>query len=308
VGDGPAVTSDVSNLIILEFELERDGGNPLYPAPSGSEFMNSGTQSPSGSVGSTGTETNLSGRTLVSTPGSSVPGSDTTPGPHPGTPSQSAQIAQSYATASSTVSSGGGDGAEDTAGLTGVDDWQPTSEHVLESTTNRARPLPALERLRQLNRGLVESRATTPASRGSTSRRRVSNRKPAPPPGVGMMDIFAVMSQINEQLGCAPDLESFMKIVVGVIKDLTQFHRVLVYQFDESWNGQVVAELVDWHRSHDLYMGLHFPASDIPAQVSLFAGGVDVFANFLQARELYAISEPRSLESFNLIMAKHSFR
>ena len=85
---------------------------------------------------------------------------------------------------------------------------------------------------------------------------------------MGMMDVFAVMAQINEQLGAAPDLDSFLKVVVGVIKDLTQFHRVLVYQFDELWNGQVVAELVDWKQTHELYRGLHFPASDIPAQVS----------------------------------------
>jgi light-regulated signal transduction histidine kinase (bacteriophytochrome) len=81
------------------------------------------------------------------------------------------------------------------------------------------------------------------------------------------MDVFAVMTQINEQLGSAPDLDSFLKTVVGVIKDLSQFHRVLIYQFDEVWNGQVVAELVDWSHSHDLFKGLHFPASDIPAQV-----------------------------------------
>ena len=90
-----------------------------------------------------------------------------------------------------------------------------------------------------------------------------------------MMDVFAVMAQINEQFGTANDLGSFMKIVVGVLKDLTQFHRVLVYQFDESWNGKVVAELVDWNKTHDLYKGLHFPATDIPAQ----------------ARQLYALSE-----------------
>jgi len=81
------------------------------------------------------------------------------------------------------------------------------------------------------------------------------------------MDVFAVMTQINEQLGAAPDLDSFLKTVAGVIKDLSQFHRVLVYQFDEVWNGQVVAELVDWRLSHDLFKGLHFPASDIPSQV-----------------------------------------
>jgi len=84
-----------------------------------------------------------------------------------------------------------------------------------------------------------------------------------------MMDIFAIMGQINEQLGTASDLDTFLKVTVGVIKDLTQFHRVLVYQFDETWNGQAVAELVDWGVTRDLYRGLHFPASDIPRQVCL---------------------------------------
>ena len=81
------------------------------------------------------------------------------------------------------------------------------------------------------------------------------------------MDVFAIMAQINEQLGAVTSLNIFLKVVVGILKDLTQFHRVLVYQFDETWNGQVVAELVDWNQTRDLYMGLHFPASDIPAQV-----------------------------------------
>lgn len=89
------------------------------------------------------------------------------------------------------------------------------------------------------------------------------------------MDVFSVMAQINEQLGSANDMDTFLKIVVGVIKDLTQFHRVLVYQFDEMWNGKVAAELVDWNQTHDLYQGLNFPAADIPAQ----------------ARDLYLLSE-----------------
>lgn len=93
------------------------------------------------------------------------------------------------------------------------------------------------------------------------------------------MDVFAVMAQINEQLGAAPDLDSFLKVVVGVVKDLTQFHRVLVYQFDEIWNGKVVAELVDWNQTHDLFKGMHFPAADIPPQ----------------ARHLYALNKVRLL-------------
>jgi light-regulated signal transduction histidine kinase (bacteriophytochrome) len=93
------------------------------------------------------------------------------------------------------------------------------------------------------------------------------------------MDVFAVLGQINEQLGGAPDLETFLKICVGVVQDLCRFHRVLLYQFDESYNGQVVAELVEWGKTTDLFKGLMFPAADIPAQ----------------ARQLYAINKVRLL-------------
>lgn len=50
-------------------------------------------------------------------------------------------------------------------------------------------------------------------------------------------------------------------------------------QFDERWNGQVVAEQVDYSKTKDLFRGLHFPATDIPAQ----------------ARELYRINKVRLL-------------
>jgi light-regulated signal transduction histidine kinase (bacteriophytochrome) len=93
------------------------------------------------------------------------------------------------------------------------------------------------------------------------------------------MDVFAILGQINDQLGSAPDLETFLKIVVGVVQDVCRFHRVLLYQFDEAYNGQVVAELVEWGKTTDLYKGLMFPAADIPAQ----------------ARELYKINKVRLL-------------
>ena len=48
------------------------------------------------------------------------------------------------------------------------------------------------------------------------------------------------------------------------IRLLTGFDRVMVYRFDEEWNGEVVAE----DRRDDLnpFLGLHYPATDIPAQ------------------------------------------
>ena len=271
--------SAYQNIIILEFELERDAFNPLYPPPVSEGSMQSGVSSPSDQSVSA-SASNSSGRTLVSqssedsseisTPENStsgvgmvqVDGADSV-----GRGSLPSALSPALSTLSQAHS------------IPGQDEWMPSAEDVLESTTSRSKPLLALERLRRTRRpgpaaevltpdtgrgsgsSSVTLASTSTSSRGGFRRRRGTG-------AVGMMDVFAVMAQINEQLGAAPDLDTFLKVTVGVMKDLTQFHRVLVYQFDEAWNGQVVSELVDWNQTHDLYRGLHFPATDIPAQVS----------------------------------------
>ncbi|KAJ3813329.1 hypothetical protein F5876DRAFT_35338 [Lentinula aff. lateritia] len=266
-------------LIVMEFELERDFFNPLYPrsssatttsAPSGSDSPDSIRTSSSGSDGRSITTVTDS----TTLPQSPLEETDSLGPPQPRS------------------------GHPPVHGLVGDYGWTPNTEDIIESTTTRSKPLLALERLRRMSQmpGALDntspntSSSSTPGFNGKTRRSR-PGRVPdangkiqrvapgAPNGGVSMMDVFAVMAQINEQLGDAPDLDTFLKVTVGVIKDLTQFHRVLVYQFDEVWNGQVVAELVDWSVTHDLYKGLHFPAGDIPAQ----------------ARELYKINKVRIL-------------
>lgn len=95
----------------------------------------------------------------------------------------------------------------------------------------------------------------------------------------GAMQVFDIMSQVQEQLASATNLDRFLKILVGIVKELTGFHRVMIYQFDATFNGKVVTELVDPVHTKDLYKGLHFPASDIPKQ----------------ARELYKLNKVRLL-------------
>ncbi|TFK52362.1 hypothetical protein OE88DRAFT_1628063 [Heliocybe sulcata] len=270
---GSAQTAPANpNIIILEFELERDSFNPLYP-PSESGAASLSSPSSVHTAGSPGSHasTESSGRTLVS----SGHGLETFVPPTSSSPQTEVTSPETLAGAASPFSEAPGitTGLE---GLEGEDDWLPTPQQIFESTTNRAKPLLALERLRRMSRASGSPISTPP--RGMARSRR-GGRRGGGSGAVGMMDVFSVLAQINEQLGAAPDLESFLKVVVGVIKDLTQFHRVLVYQFDESWNGQTVAELVDWNKTHDLYKGLHFPASDIPAQ----------------ARQLYAINKVRLL-------------
>ncbi|KAI9733885.1 MAG: Light-sensor Protein kinase [Cirrosporium novae-zelandiae] len=125
----------------------------------------------------------------------------------------------------------------------------PTAEELAESTINISRPLRVLRSARK--------------KKGDAA----------------AMEVFNVISQVQEQLANAANLEIFLKVLVGVIKELTGFHRVMIYRFDQAWNGKVVTELVDRRATMDLYKGLHFPASDIPKQ----------------ARELYKINKVRLL-------------
>ena len=83
---------------------------------------------------------------------------------------------------------------------------------------------------------------------------------------VGSMELFHVHDEIQSQLNNATSLQEMLDIVVGLVYELTSFHRVMVYQFDETAAGSVVSELVDTRASADIYRGLHFPASDIPPQ------------------------------------------
>jgi light-regulated signal transduction histidine kinase (bacteriophytochrome)/CheY-like chemotaxis protein len=62
----------------------------------------------------------------------------------------------------------------------------------------------------------------------------------------------------------AADILELSRLAAAEIWRLTGFDRVMVYRFDEEWNGEVVAEVAG--SSPVSYMGLRFPASDIPPQ------------------------------------------
>jgi hypothetical protein len=176
--------------MILEFELEDDVFNPRYSAPSPAQDVDqlSGVSSP-GSSEST-SSTIISG-TIVSI----------NPAP---------QSSDFVATMSSSICSSSPPKSTRTSMpmsslmSEGDDSWTPSAEDILESTTNNARPLPALERVRKLNQGVEPFSAADPGvdalsadSLGSVSsahtRRGKQRRKNG---AVGMMDAFAVMSQV----------------------------------------------------------------------------------------------------------------
>jgi diguanylate cyclase (GGDEF)-like protein len=62
----------------------------------------------------------------------------------------------------------------------------------------------------------------------------------------------------------AGGVQELCDLMVAELKSVTGYDRAMVYRFDEDGAGEVVAEA----RSAELepYLGLHYPASDIPAQ------------------------------------------
>ena len=73
----------------------------------------------------------------------------------------------------------------------------------------------------------------------------------------------AVRSSV-EDLNRAGGLTELYDTAARAVRDLTGFDRVMVYRYDRDYNGEVVAEA----KRDDLnsFLGLHYPASDIPAQ------------------------------------------
>jgi len=73
----------------------------------------------------------------------------------------------------------------------------------------------------------------------------------------------AVRSTISD-LNRATSLQELYDITAEAVRTLTGFDRVMVYRYDADYNGEVVAEA----KLPELnsFLGLHYPASDIPAQ------------------------------------------
>ncbi|WVQ76469.1 hypothetical protein IAR50_006137 [Cryptococcus sp. DSM 104548] len=254
------------NLIILEFELETDMYNPPYPSPgpTPSTTPQPSTVTPE-SVGANATGSAPS-TTTASTSSSDVTASDFTT---PARPPASTQT--SFTTSKTGLHS-------ESSKVYGND---ADLDKVLESTTNRAKPLQSLERMRgQL------------PDQGGSGRRKPRKTRPRATGEFGAIDTLAVMGEINDQLGAATDLETFLDVTVGLVQGVSRFHRVMIYQFDESMHGVVVSELADQDHTKDFYKGLKFPAADIPPQ----------------ARELYKINKVRTLYDRKLTTARMVLR
>ncbi len=60
------------------------------------------------------------------------------------------------------------------------------------------------------------------------------------------------------------DVRGLCRRAALAVREITDFDRVMVYRFDDDWNGEVIAEAIK--DGLDPYINHHFPASDIPRQ------------------------------------------
>lgn len=90
-----------------------------------------------------------------------------------------------------------------------VMEHQATEAERSMSTTIRSKPLHALQMVLQGSRPLAA------------------------------MDLFQIIAEIQAQLGTATELTVLLDQIVGLVYELTGFHRVMVYKFDETAAGML---------------------------------------------------------------------
>ena len=87
--------------------------------------------------------------------------------------------------------------------------------------------------------------------------------------------LYPVLDDFTFRAEAAASVDDLARITSEAVRRLTGFDRVLLYRFDEGWNGTVIGE--DGNGRLPSVLDFRFPAADIPAQ----------------ARELYRINRVR---------------
>ena len=73
-----------------------------------------------------------------------------------------------------------------------------------------------------------------------------------------------LLPSILSEIENTQTIPEMCKLAVSQIKNLFEYDRVMMYKFDDNWNGEVIAEIKEDHL--ESWLGLHYPARDIPKQ------------------------------------------
>ncbi|RYZ92594.1 MAG: response regulator, partial [Proteobacteria bacterium] len=80
----------------------------------------------------------------------------------------------------------------------------------------------------------------------------------------GFGGFYEAVREVSTKIMLSDSLDEVLSLTCEEVKKLTSFSRVLIYKFDEDWNGTVIAESKE--DSEASFLNHRFPASDIPRQ------------------------------------------
>ncbi len=109
----------------------------------------------------------------------------------------------------------------------------------------------------------------------------------------------------NRRLGQCKSVEELCQVTTQELSAFTDYDRIMVYQFDDEWNGAVRGE--QRLESQEPYLGLHFPATDIPApaRAMLLQNGLRVIADVqYQPAPLFPRADARDVQPLDLSRAQ----
>src|SRR5690606_26674753 len=70
------------------------------------------------------------------------------------------------------------------------------------------------------------------------------------------------LSRILNELSATGTIDELTARGAALVRSVFGYDRVMIYQFDEEWNGRVIAE--EKNEALESWLGLHYPATDIP--------------------------------------------
>jgi light-regulated signal transduction histidine kinase (bacteriophytochrome) len=79
-----------------------------------------------------------------------------------------------------------------------------------------------------------------------------------------LADLLLQTQQTMLSTGAYFETGRYFDLLVQLVRSLTGYDSVMVYRFDSHWNGEIIAQ--SRVEAAPSYLGMHFPASDIPVQ------------------------------------------
>jgi len=138
----------------------------------------------------------------------------------------------------------------------------------------------------------------------STKENLVMEFEPFSQKGLELPDLYLQTKRFAYSTERADNLEILCQDVADATRKITGYDRVMIYRFDKDYNGQVFAESKIDHI--EPYLGLCYPATDIPAQARDFflLNRIRMIANVhLPNVPLYALDENADHKSLDLTLS-----